>query len=163
MLRSCKEKQPKMVAPKESPTLIEEYFEKNIVFGKWTLQIVTYKLDTKYVCIINNPDPGATICRVSDSDRQGAQRKALDEANKHLAETQVQKTAPAISAQTVLTKISLLSETPPRNYTVPEFLEITIAERMQYILSGALAFYGQSNEVIPSGNAMKMLSQACAA
>jgi|GEM_PF-6719332 len=147
---------------KEPATLIEEYHEKTIRIADWSLEIITYRLDTKYVCIVKNPDPGATICRMSDPTREGAQRLALERANQHLSRTVSLDVYKPEGGSSRLARILHMEEVPPRTFSVPEFLELPIADRMQHILSGSLAFYGAEDELIPSGTAMKLLSEACA-
>ncbi len=147
---------------KEPATLIEEYHEKTIKIAVWTLQIITYRLDSKYVCIVNNPDPGATICRVCEATREGAQRLALERANEHLSRTVNLDVYKPDSNAYQLARISNTQGDPPRDYTVSEFMEVPMGDRMNYILSGSLVFYGARDELIPSGAAMKLLHEACA-
>jgi len=147
---------------KEPTTLIEEYEVKTIKILTWSLQVITYKLDTKYVCIVNNTDPGATICRMTDTTRQGVQRKALEHANSHLSSTVVLDVyVPEKGPQ--LDRIMLMVDVPPVTFSINEFLAMPITDRMNHILGGNLVFYGTGDELIPAGSAMKLLSEASAA
>ena len=45
--------------------LMERYEVHERQIARWKVQIIAYLLGDKYVCIINNLDPNATICRVA--------------------------------------------------------------------------------------------------
>ncbi|MBC8065050.1 MAG: hypothetical protein H7Y17_09490 [Chlorobia bacterium] len=143
-------------------TLISEYQEKTVKMAVWSLQIITYRLSTKYVCIVNNVDPGATICRESASTREAAQRRALERANQYLSGTITLDPFVPDAIEPSLAKIVQPKPEPSKTFTVAEFLGVPLQDRMKYILSGTLAFVSDQNQLIPAGTAMKLLSEASA-
>jgi hypothetical protein len=53
----------------------------------WKVTVETYKLDDVYHCTISNVDPGARIARADGATRQEAEERALEKANRYLAQT----------------------------------------------------------------------------
>ena len=53
----------------------------------WPIEIETYKLGDVYYCTINNVDPGARFARAEGSTREDAETKALEKADRYLAQT----------------------------------------------------------------------------
>lgn len=141
-------------------SLVEEYEEHVREVGPWTLQIIAYKLDTKYVCIINNLDPGATVCRMSARTRDSALRDALQMANSYLSQTVMHDIAKKVAKPTELHKIQLCEDGQDRVFMVGDFLVLPLQERMAYILSGNLVYYAADGSTIQSGDAMRLLKQA---
>jgi hypothetical protein len=53
----------------------------------WRIAIETYKLGETYHCTISNVDPGARLARADGSTREEAERRALEKAERYLAQT----------------------------------------------------------------------------
>ena len=65
----------------------EEYTERNETIDTWPVHIVTYRVDEKYYCTIDNVDPGARFARAEGATRDDAERTALEKAKKYLGQT----------------------------------------------------------------------------
>lgn len=144
--------------------LMEHYEAHERQLARWKVQIIAYLLGDKYVCIVNNLDPNATICRVSADSRRNAMERAIREANASLARTAIVEvplwTAP--SAEQALVRLDFGGDAP-LSYGVPEFVALPMGERMRMILSGSLAFIGADGAALPSDVAMRLLGTATAA
>lgn len=143
-------------------TLLENYEEYTREIGVWQLQIIAYQLGHKYVCIINNLDPGATICRVSAPTRCEALKRALEEANARLSQVEISDILPAQEPPKEQTLSRLEYQTADRSesYSVAEFLALPVGTRMELILSGSLLYRDAGNGLIRSETAMRLLGQA---
>ena len=53
----------------------------------WPIEIETYKVGDVYYCTINNVDPGARFARAEGPTREDAETKALEKADRYLAQT----------------------------------------------------------------------------
>lgn len=85
--------------------------------------------------------------------------KALAQAVLNLRE-HTYAVVPEESKQGLALDKLILQDDPPHTYRVSDFLQLPLAERMNQILSGNLAFYDPSGQAIPSGEAMRLLKQA---
>jgi hypothetical protein len=65
----------------------EDYAKRRQDVGGWPVEIETYKLGDIYYCTINNVDPGARFARAEGSTREEAESKALEKAQRYLAQT----------------------------------------------------------------------------
>jgi hypothetical protein len=65
----------------------EGYTKRREELGGWPIEIETYKLGDVYYCTINNVDPGARFARAEASTREDAEAKALEKAERYLAQT----------------------------------------------------------------------------
>jgi hypothetical protein len=65
----------------------EGYSKRRQVLGGWSIEVETYQLGDTYFCTINNVDPGARIARAEGPTREGAESKALEKAERYLAQT----------------------------------------------------------------------------
>jgi hypothetical protein len=65
----------------------EEYTERQDVIDGWKVHIVTYRIDGRYYCTIDNVDPGARFARADAETREDAERTALEKAKRYLAQT----------------------------------------------------------------------------
>ena len=57
----------------------------------WPIGITSYKLGEKYVCMIDNVDPGATIARIEAATAEDAEREARARARDRLSSTARQR------------------------------------------------------------------------
>jgi hypothetical protein len=65
----------------------EGYSRRQQQVGAWAVSIETYKLGDVYHCTISNVDPGARFARAQGSTLEEAERKALEKAERFLAQT----------------------------------------------------------------------------
>ena len=65
----------------------EEYAKRRQQVGEWPVEIETYKLGDVFYCTINNVDPGARFARAEGWTREEAESKALQKAERYLAQT----------------------------------------------------------------------------
>ena len=65
----------------------EDYAKRRQDVGGWPVEIETYRLGDIYYCTINNVDPGARFARAEGSTREEAESKALEKAQRYLAQT----------------------------------------------------------------------------
>jgi hypothetical protein len=65
----------------------EDYTERRDTIDGWPINIVTYRIGGKYYCTIDNVDPGARFARAEGLARDEVERKALENAKKHLGQT----------------------------------------------------------------------------
>ncbi|MES1147147.1 MAG: hypothetical protein ABUL49_00165 [bacterium] len=127
----------------------------------YKLQIITYKLGEKHVCIINNLDPGATICRMASYSREEALKKALQEANACIARSKAVEPTPQAVNQAQLDHLEYRGRDGIEVFTVDAFLSLDNNKRMEYILSGMLLFLTENGQTIPAQVAMRQLHKAC--
>jgi hypothetical protein len=65
----------------------EEYSRRQQELIGWPIAIESYKLGDVYHCTIANVDPGARIARAEGSTRVEAEQRALEKAERYLAQT----------------------------------------------------------------------------
>jgi hypothetical protein len=53
----------------------------------WPIVVETYKLGDTYHCTISNVDPGARFARADGSSAAEAEQRALEKAERYLAQT----------------------------------------------------------------------------
>jgi hypothetical protein len=148
---------------KQLASLKEGYEEHVRDLGPWQVQIVIYRLGSKFICIVNNLDPNATVCRVSADTRLEAIRRALREASCLLAKTTLCDLAPPTDAgPPSLTKLVYCDGPSSSSYDVGGFLAVSLEERMRMILSGKLTFIGLDDATIRPETAMVLLGKAAA-
>jgi hypothetical protein len=145
-----------MQAPSSpSQSQIRSYEECMVEVGSSKLQLISYNFYNKFVCIVNNLDPGATICRVSGSTRQEAVDLGLAQAEQKVgaslnAEVKPKPLPPnGITSNSCLVRIEYADEDKITKYTVDAFLDLSIQKRMELILSGCLTFISDEEEVVP--------------
>lgn len=63
----------------------EQHSERNAELAGWLVNIVTYRLGSRYYTTVENTDPGAWIVKVEGSTKKEAEAKALTEAEALLA------------------------------------------------------------------------------
>ena len=65
----------------------EELTRREQQLAGWPIVVETYKLGDVYHCTISNVDPGARFARAEGSTREEAERRALEKAERYLAQT----------------------------------------------------------------------------
>ena len=65
----------------------EDYSRRQQAIAGWPCTVETYKLGDVYHCTIANLDPGARIARDEGSTCEEAEARALQKAERHLAQT----------------------------------------------------------------------------
>jgi hypothetical protein len=65
----------------------EGYTKRRQPLAGWEIEIETYQLGEVFYCTINNVDPGARFARAEGSTREEAEQKALEKAERYLAQT----------------------------------------------------------------------------
>ena len=65
----------------------EDHSRRQMDLAGWPITIETYKLGDVYHCSIANVDPGARIARADGSTREEAEQRALEKAQRYLAQT----------------------------------------------------------------------------
>ena len=65
----------------------EEYARRQQDLAGWPISIETYRLGDTYYCTIANVDPGARFARAEGSTCEEAERRALEKAERYLAQT----------------------------------------------------------------------------
>jgi len=65
----------------------EEHTVRRQELAGWLITIETYKLGDTYYCTIANVDPGARFARADGATRDEAERRALEKAERYLAQT----------------------------------------------------------------------------
>ncbi len=67
----------------------EDYQRRRQELAGWPVGIVSYKLDERFVCEIDNVSPGARVARAEGATRDEAERAAIAAAEHRLARTRV--------------------------------------------------------------------------
>ena len=65
----------------------EDHSRRQMDLAGWPITIESYKLGDVYHCSIANVDPGARIARADGSTREEAEQRALEKAQRYLAQT----------------------------------------------------------------------------
>jgi hypothetical protein len=65
----------------------EDHSRRQMDLAGWPILIETYKLGDVYHCSISNVDPGARFARADGSTREEAEQRALEKAQRYLAQT----------------------------------------------------------------------------
>ena len=65
----------------------QDYLRRQQELAGWPIAIETYKLGEVYYCSIANVDPGARIARAEGPTREEAESRALEKAERYLAQT----------------------------------------------------------------------------
>jgi hypothetical protein len=67
----------------------EDYQRRRQELAGWPVGIVSYRLDERFVCEIDNVSPGARVARAEGATREEAERAAIAAAERRLARTRV--------------------------------------------------------------------------
>ena len=65
----------------------EDYSRRQMDLAGWPITVETYKLGDMYHCTIANIDPGARFARGDGATKEEAERRALEKAERYLAQT----------------------------------------------------------------------------
>ena len=65
----------------------EDYSSRQQELAGWPIAIETYKLGDVFYCSVANVDPGARIARAEGPTREEAESRALEKAERYLAQT----------------------------------------------------------------------------
>ena len=68
-------------------TVPQEYASRVETVGEWRICITSYRLGEKFICKIDNVDPGATIVRAEGKTREQAESSALEKARERVSRT----------------------------------------------------------------------------
>jgi hypothetical protein len=68
----------------------EDYRRRRQELAGWPVAIVSYKLADRFICEIDNVNPGARVARAEGATREEAEAAAMATAERRLARTQVQ-------------------------------------------------------------------------
>ena len=67
----------------------EEHQQRRDRLAGWAVGVVSYRLGHRFVCEVDNVDPGARIARAEGATREEAEQAALEAAARRLARTRV--------------------------------------------------------------------------
>jgi hypothetical protein len=67
----------------------ENYERRREELAGWPVVIVSYKLGERYVCEIDNVNPGARVARTEGTTREDAERAAIEAAERRLGRTRI--------------------------------------------------------------------------
>ena len=65
----------------------EDLSRRQIELAGWPIVVETYKLGDVYHCTISNQDPGARFARADGPTKDEAEQRALEKAERYLAQT----------------------------------------------------------------------------
>jgi hypothetical protein len=67
----------------------EDYQRRRQELAGWPVGIVSYKLNDRFICEIDNVSPGARVARAEGATRDEAERAAMATAERRLPRTRV--------------------------------------------------------------------------
>jgi hypothetical protein len=67
----------------------EDYQRRRQELAGWPVGIVSYRLGDRFICEIDNVNPGARVARAEGATREEAERAAIETAERRLGRTQV--------------------------------------------------------------------------
>jgi hypothetical protein len=70
----------------------EDYQRRRQELAGWPVGIVSYRLGDRFICEIDNANPGARVARAEGSTREEAERAAIETAERRLGRTRVHQT-----------------------------------------------------------------------
>jgi hypothetical protein len=68
---------------------VEGYTRRQEEVGRWKMNITSYRFGDRYICTVDNVEPGATLSRTEASSREDAERQAIEKARQLLEKTRV--------------------------------------------------------------------------
>jgi len=68
---------------------VEDYSSRIQESGRWKMHVVSYKMGDRYICTVDNVEPGATLARGEGGSREEAERMAIEQAEHMLSKTRV--------------------------------------------------------------------------
>jgi hypothetical protein len=69
----------------------EDYQRRRQELAGWPVGIVSYRLGDRFICEIDNVNPGARVARAEGATREEAERAAIETAERRLGRTQVRR------------------------------------------------------------------------
>jgi hypothetical protein len=67
----------------------EDYQRRRQELAGWPVGIVSYRLDERFICEIDNVSPGARVARAEGATREEAERAAIAAAEHRLGRTRL--------------------------------------------------------------------------
>jgi hypothetical protein len=67
----------------------DSFQERTEEVGRWKMHIRSYQVDGKFVCTVDNVDPGANVSRATAATREEAEAEAVGKARERIASTKV--------------------------------------------------------------------------
>jgi hypothetical protein len=67
----------------------EDYQRRRQELAGWPVGIVSYRLGDRFICEIDNANPGARVARAEGNTREEAERAAIETAERRLGRTRV--------------------------------------------------------------------------
>jgi hypothetical protein len=67
----------------------EDYQRRRQELAGWPVGIVSYRLGDRFICEIDNANPGARLARAEGSTREEAERAAIETAERRLGRTRI--------------------------------------------------------------------------
>jgi hypothetical protein len=67
----------------------ENYQRRRQELAGWPVSTVSYKLGDRFICEIDNVNPGARVARAEGSTREEAERAAIEAAERRLGRTRI--------------------------------------------------------------------------
>jgi hypothetical protein len=67
----------------------ENYERRREELAGWPVAIVSYKLGERYICEIDNVNPGARVAHAEAATREDAERAAIEAAERRLGRTRI--------------------------------------------------------------------------
>ena len=65
----------------------EEYRSRVEDAGEWKLRVTSYRLGQRYICTVDNVDPGANLARCEGATREESEAEALSKARHMVGKT----------------------------------------------------------------------------
>ena len=65
----------------------QDYKDRIEAVGEWKLRVTSFRLGEKFICKIDNVDPGATLVRTEGETRELAESAALARARERVSRT----------------------------------------------------------------------------
>jgi len=143
-----------------SSTQLENYEEFLRQVGAGHMQVIVYSVGEMHVCIINNLDPGATICRVSGPSRLRVLRLGLAKAKALLPQAVIEKEPEALAGG----KVAFIEyHEGPRSacYSLDSFLNLPVVARVSYLTNNKVTFLDRERCLVGPGSALEYISKAC--
>ena len=69
----------------------ENYSQRQEQVGQWKINVISYKLGDKYLCTVDNVQPGANLARGEGATKEEAERVAVNKAKEMLSKTRTFK------------------------------------------------------------------------
>lgn len=129
--------------------------------GEHTVRIVTYRLGERYVCCIDDIDPGDAISRSVGVTAGMAESKALTLARSifQFGHLNPFSFSPSYDCSVELHKILIGSGPSQNEYTVEQFLAVPFDVRMGLLLDHQVCYISVEGHVLPAGEGLRILQR----